>query len=91
MNKFQRASAGIYGAIENTLDDLRHTWERVMYGREITDDVNMFPHVHKADEHQLERASAFEKCFGRSGESGNAKEYERDLEPDLDKEQEIER
>jgi len=42
MNKFQRPAAGIYGAIENALDDLRHTWEKAWFGNEITGDVNMF-------------------------------------------------
>jgi hypothetical protein len=40
MNKSQRA--GIYGAIENTLDDLRHTWERLWFGNEVTGEVNVF-------------------------------------------------
>ena len=42
MNKFQRAGAGIYGAIENALDDLRHTWENLWFGKGITGEVNMF-------------------------------------------------
>jgi hypothetical protein len=43
MNRFQRVSAGVQGSIENTLDDLRHTWEKFAYGEKVTGDVNMFP------------------------------------------------
>jgi len=43
MNRFERASAGIKGSIENTLDDLRHNWEKFVYGEKITGEVNMFP------------------------------------------------
>lgn len=85
MNKFQRAGAGIYGAIENTLDDLRHTWERVMYGREVTGDVNMFPHIHNEPEHQQERAASFERLYGKEPETSPERTKE------LDREQEIER
>lgn len=90
MNKFQRAGAGIYGAIENTLDDLRHTWERVMYGREITGDVNMFPHIHNEPEPQPDRESSFERLYGK--EQDNSKEQAREsVAPKLEVEMEMER
>lgn len=64
MNKFQRAGAGIYGAIENALDDLRHTWERLWFDRKVTGEVNMFPHLSQ----QPDTAEVFEKYFGKGQE-----------------------
>lgn len=43
MNRFQRPSAGWKGSAENALDDIRHTYERSVWGRKTTGDVNMFP------------------------------------------------
>lgn len=42
MNRAQRAAAGIHGELENGLDDVRHTYEKVMWGERQTGDVNMF-------------------------------------------------
>jgi hypothetical protein len=42
MNRAQRAAAGIHGEIENGLDDVRHTYEKAMWGERQTVDVNMF-------------------------------------------------
>jgi hypothetical protein len=35
--------SGTYGAIENALDDVRHTWEQSVYGREVTGEVSIAP------------------------------------------------
>lgn len=43
MNRHQRATAGIKGSIENAADDIRHEYERAVYGRKTTGDINMFP------------------------------------------------
>lgn len=63
MNKFQRAQAGIYGSIENALDDIRNTFERVVYDRKVTGEVSMFvPEAvmeHAATESLLEHADYY--------------------------------
>ncbi|SMF97922.1 hypothetical protein SAMN02949497_0332 [Methylomagnum ishizawai] len=95
MNKFQRAGQGVYGAIENALDDLRHTWERFAYGRKVTGEVDMFTptYEHTADPHQ-ETREAFERVYGKrdTPEQGQEREREREgraREPE--QEREIER
>jgi len=77
MNKFQRAGQGVYGAIENALDDLRHTWERFAYGRKITGEVDMFSpaYEHTADPHQGTR-EAFERVYGRKDAPEQGRERE---------------
>lgn len=73
MNKWQRASAGIYGAIENALDDLRHNWERLWFDRKITGEVNMFPSVSQ----EQSTGEVFDKYYGQSPEPP---EHGRDIE-----------
>lgn len=80
MNKFQRAGQGVYGAIENALDDVRHAWERFAYGRKVTGEVDMFTPTyeqsgHPADPHQGTR-EAFERVYGRK----DAAEYSQERE-----------
>jgi hypothetical protein len=59
MNKWQRAGAGIYGAIENALDDLRHNWEKLWFDRKVTGEVNMF--AMEAQQHEQITADILEK------------------------------
>jgi hypothetical protein len=65
MNKWQRAGAGVYGAIENALDDLRHNWERLWFDRKITGEVNVFPSIHQ----EQNTGEVFDKYFAREQES----------------------
>ncbi len=43
MNKFQRAIADLKGGIEGGVDDIRHEYERAVWGRKTTGEVNIFP------------------------------------------------
>jgi hypothetical protein len=80
MNKFQRAGAGIYGAIENALDDLRHTWEKSWFGNEITGDVNMF----QPQGQEQTTAELFDQLYSSSNEPPD---YGQDIsiEPDMER------
>lgn len=42
MNRNERIKAGLAGSIENAVDDVRHTYERVMWGDAKTNDVHIF-------------------------------------------------
>ena len=42
MNKFQRATAGLKGGIKEGVDDIRHEYERAVWGRKTTGEVNIF-------------------------------------------------
>lgn len=86
MNRFQRASAGIKGSIENTLDDLRHTWEKVVYGEKITGEVNMFPK-------ENEPSQATNNFYGCEIDASinNFYNYDPPAEPEHDLGQEMER
>ena len=81
MNKWQRAGAGAYGAIEHALDDLRHTWERLWFDRKITGEVDMFKIPEREQEQpQPSTAELFDRLFGRTAErdEGHAPERGRD-------------
>jgi hypothetical protein len=81
MNKFQRAGAGIYGAIENALDDLRHNWEKLWFDRKVTGEVNVFPHINQQQERDA--GDVLDKYLGKVQEPPG-KDQERDLEQGQD-------
>lgn len=61
MHKYQRHGS-IAGAIENALDDLRHTWERLWFDRKVTGEVDMFK-ANPAQAHST--AEMFDQMYGR--------------------------
>lgn len=78
MNKFQRAGSGFAGALEHVLDDLRHTWERFVYGRKVTGDVDMFPPpARQGAEAAPDTAALFDKLYGRTAERDGEQAPER--------------
>lgn len=84
MNKWQRAGAGIYGAIENALDDLRHNWEKLWFDRKVTGEVNMFPHINQQQSQEQAKdikdiKEILEKHFGKGQEPP---EHGRGREPE---------
>lgn len=83
MNKFQRAGAGIYGAIENALDDLRHNWERLWFDRKVTGEVNMFPHINQQQQWQEQAEKILDKYFAKIQEPPG-QEHGRDMEQGQD-------
>jgi hypothetical protein len=90
MNKWQRSGAGIYGAIENALDDLRHTWERFAYGRKITGEVDMFPSPER-QEPRLSTAEMFDRLYGRTPERGEDGRESQTQQREEGQEREIDR
>ena len=71
---------GITGAIENTLDDLRHTWERLWFDRKVTGEVDMFVKSEPETPQILSTAELFDKFYGRSAEL-SVNEHTQNREP----------
>lgn len=64
---------GWRGAIENGLDDLRHTWERLWFGRKVTGEAHVFP------EHETSSA-LFDRLYGKGNQPDHSQAQTREHE-----------
>lgn len=87
----QNRPYGWRDSVENALDDLRHTWERLWFGRKVTGDIEqMFPDPALREPETA--AQAFDRLYGKDPrpEPGQAQERGREA-PDHSQTHEIER